>query len=91
MSLEKKEIEKEIELENKKLKLLGTKLTNQPEKRRILEKALRSWEQLPDFLRKKIKFKNNYIKDYLEKEYIAIAKRYKEEEELKKKWSSLKT
>lgn len=91
MSLDEKKIEKEIELENKKLKLLGSKLTNQPEKRIILEKALRSWEKLPDFLKGKIKFKNNYVKDYLEKEYIVIARKYREEEELKKKWNSLKT
>ena len=87
---QKKELEKILEKERKKLIIDGEKLVNKIEKRILLQKALKSWIKLPKFLKDKIKQKNNYIKDYLEKEYLEIAKRYQKDMEIKAKWDSLK-
>lgn len=85
----KKELEKILEKEKNILIASGERLVNKTDKRILLEKALKNWEQLPDFIKNKIKQKNNYIKDYLEKEYIDIAKKYKKDEETKAKWAIL--
>lgn len=86
---QKKELEKILEKERKKLVAVGEKLLNKTDKRILLQKALKSWLELPKFLKDKIKQKNNYIKDYLEKEYLEIAKKYQNNEERKAKWNSL--
>lgn len=86
---QKKELDKMLERERKKLIATGEKLVNKTDKRILLQKALKSWIELPKFLKDKIKQKNNYIKDYLEKEYLEIAKKYKNNEERKAKWNSL--
>jgi len=86
---QKKELEKILEKERKKLIATGEKLVNKTEKRILLQKALKSWVELPKFLKDKIKQKNNYIKDYLEKEYLEIAKRYQNNEEREAKWDCL--
>lgn len=86
---QKKVLEKALEKERKKLIATGEKLVNKTDKRILLQKALKSWMELPKFLKDKIKQKNNYVKDYLEKEYLEIAKRYQTNEERKAKWDSL--
>ncbi|UUV17359.1 hypothetical protein NRK67_00535 [Fusobacteria bacterium ZRK30] len=86
---QKKELNKTLEKERKKLVAIGKKLLNKTDKRILLQKALKSWMELPKFLKDKIKQKNNYIKDYLEKEYLEIAKKYQNNEERKAKWDSL--
>lgn len=85
----KKEVEKILKKERKKLIAIGEKLVNKTEKRILLHKALKSWMELPEFLKEKIKQKNNYIKDYLEKEYLEIAKKYQNNEEREAKWNNL--
>lgn len=86
---QKKELDKTLEKERKQLIATGEKLINKTDKRILLQKALKSWMELPKFLKDKIKQKNNYIKDYLEKEYLEIAKRYQNNEEREAKWDSL--
>ncbi|MEI6856713.1 hypothetical protein [Psychrilyobacter sp.] len=86
---QKKELEKILEKERKTLIAIGEKLVNKTDKRILLQKALKSWIELPKFLKDKIKQKNNYIKDYLEKEYLDIAKNYQKDEEIKAKWDNL--
>lgn len=86
---QKRELDKMLERERKNLIATGERLVNKTEKRILLQKALKSWIELPKFLKDKIKQKNNYIKDYLEKEYLEIAKKYKNNEERKAKWNSL--
>lgn len=85
----KKEVEKILEKERKKLIAIGEKLVNKTEKRILLHKALKSWMELPEFLKDKIKQKNNYIRDYLEKEYLEIAKKYQNNKEREAKWNNL--
>lgn len=86
---QKKELDKTLEKERKKLIATGEKLVNKTDKRIILQKALISWMELPEFLKDQIKQKNNYIKEYLEKEYLEIAKRYQSNEEREAKWNNL--
>lgn len=87
--MQKKELDKKLEKERKELIVTGEKLVNKTDKRILLQKALKSWMELPEFLKNQIKQKNNYIKDYLEKEYLEIAKKYRKNKEREAKWDSL--
>lgn len=85
----RKELDKIIEKETKTLITIGEKLLNKSEKRILLEAAYKSWENLSDFVKAQIPQKNNFFKDYLEKEYIEIAKKHIKKEKIKAKWESL--
>lgn len=86
----KKELDKILKVEEKKLIEIGEKLVNKSEKRILLEDAYKAWDNLPPFARTKIPQKKNFFKDYLDKEYIEIAKKFLKEKELNAKWDTLK-
>lgn len=86
---EKKELEKLLERERKELIATGKKLVNRTEYRLLLEKAIKAWEKLPEFLKVKIGTRNRYIKRFLDDEYLEIAKKYKNNKARKIKWENL--
>ena len=85
----KKELDKILKAEEKKLIEIGEKLANKYEKRKLLEAAYKAWENLTPFIKKKIPQKNNFFRDYLNKEYIEIAKKFLKEKESNEKWATL--